>query len=78
MVKILICYCSKSGNTKKMAYLIRKGVMEEDVEVDTKDVQEVKIDESLRGELNALARNDVPGLLIRPPERSLQESPDSR
>jgi len=45
MVKILICYYSRSGNTKKMAHLIRKGVMEEDVEVDTRDVKDVKLDE---------------------------------
>jgi NAD(P)H dehydrogenase (quinone) len=43
--KILIVYYSRSGNTKKMAYLIQKGVMEEDVEVDTKDVKEVKVDD---------------------------------
>jgi len=43
--KILICYYSRSGNTKKMAYLIQKGVMEEDVEVDTKDVREVRVDD---------------------------------
>jgi len=46
MVKILICYYSRSGNTKKMAYLIQKGVMEEDgVSVDTKEVKDVKVDD---------------------------------
>jgi NAD(P)H dehydrogenase (quinone) len=46
MVKILICYYSRSGNTKKMAYLIQKGAMEEDgVSVDTKDVKDVKVDD---------------------------------
>lgn len=46
MAKILICYYSRSGNTKKMAYLIQKGVMEEDgVTVDTKDVRDVKVDD---------------------------------
>jgi NAD(P)H dehydrogenase (quinone) len=30
-----------------MAYLIQKGVMEEDVEVDTKDVKDVKLEELL-------------------------------
>lgn len=46
MAKILICYYSRSGNTKKMAYLIQKGVMgEEGVTVDTKDVKEVKVDD---------------------------------
>lgn len=45
MAKILICYYSRSGNTKKMAYLIQKGAMEEDVEVDTKDVKDVKLED---------------------------------
>jgi len=43
MAKILICYYSRSGNTKKMAYLVQQGVMEEDVEVDTKDVKSVQL-----------------------------------
>lgn len=47
MSKILICYYSRSGNTKKMAYLIQKGVMEEDVEVDTREVKDVKADDLL-------------------------------
>ncbi|HIJ16905.1 MAG TPA: flavodoxin family protein, partial [Thermoplasmata archaeon] len=47
MVRMLICYYSRSGNTKKMAYLIQKGVMEEDVDVDTKDVKDVKVDDLL-------------------------------
>ena len=45
MAKILICYYSRSGNTKKMAYLIQKGVMEEDVEFDTKEVKDVRVDD---------------------------------
>jgi NAD(P)H dehydrogenase (quinone) len=45
LVKVLIIYYSRSGNTKKMAYLIQKGVMEEDVEVDTKNVKDVKVDD---------------------------------
>jgi NAD(P)H dehydrogenase (quinone) len=47
MVRMLICYYSRSGNTKKMAYLIQKGVMDADVEVDTKDVKDVKVDDLL-------------------------------
>lgn len=48
MARILICYYSRSGNTKKMAYLIQKGVMEEDVEVDTREVKDVKADDLLK------------------------------
>jgi len=45
MPRILICYYSRSGNTKKMAYLIQKGIMEEDVEVDTLEVKKVGVDD---------------------------------
>ncbi len=47
MPKILVCYYSRSGNTKKMAYLIGKGVTDEDVEVDVRDVKEVKVSDLL-------------------------------
>ncbi len=47
MARILICYYSRSGNTKEMAYLIQKGVMDEGVDVDTLDVKDVKIDSLL-------------------------------
>ena len=47
MPKVLICYYSRSGNTKKMAYMIQKGIMAEDVEVDTQDVKSVKVDDLL-------------------------------
>ena len=45
MVKVLICYYSRSGNTKKMAYLIQKGAMEAGADVDTKNVKDVKVDD---------------------------------
>jgi len=45
MPKILICYYSRSGNTKKMAHLIGRGAMAEDVEVDVLDVKQVKVDD---------------------------------
>lgn len=48
MSKILICYYSRSGNTKKMAHLIQKGVMEEGLEVDTLDVKDVKVGDLLK------------------------------
>lgn len=45
MPKVLIIYYSRSGNTKKMAYLIQQGIMEENVDVDTKNVKDVKVDD---------------------------------
>lgn len=45
--KMLICYYTRSGNTKKMAYLIQKGAMAEGIGVDTKDVKEVQVSDLL-------------------------------
>lgn len=45
MPKVLIVYYSRTGNTKKMAYMIQKGVMDGGVDVDTKDVKEVGVDD---------------------------------
>jgi NAD(P)H dehydrogenase (quinone) len=47
MAKILICYFSKSGNTKQMAKFIAQGVKQENVEVMVKDVEETEPDEFL-------------------------------
>jgi NAD(P)H dehydrogenase (quinone) len=43
MVKVLICYYSRSGNTKKMAYHIQKGAMEAGADVDTRNVKDVQV-----------------------------------
>ena len=42
MAKVLICYYTRSGNTKKMASLIEKGVRSEGVDVDVKAVKDVR------------------------------------
>lgn len=42
MTKVLICYYSRSGNTKAMAGMIEKGVRAEGVDVDTKPVKDVR------------------------------------
>ncbi|UCE81240.1 MAG: NAD(P)H-dependent oxidoreductase [Methanobacteriota archaeon] len=41
MAKVLICYFSRSGNTKKMAHLIKKGVESTGAETSVKDVNRV-------------------------------------
>lgn len=48
MAKMLICYYSRSGNTKRMAHLIQKGAMQEDIEVEAKDVKDVKVDDLVK------------------------------
>ncbi|KPK19679.1 MAG: flavodoxin [Nitrospira bacterium SG8_3] len=50
MAKILICYYSKSGNTKEMAEFIAEGVKQENVEVTLKEVEETEADEFLNYE----------------------------
>ena len=48
MVKVLICYYSRSGNTRKMARLIEKGAKSEWVDVDTREVKDVKPSDLLK------------------------------
>jgi NAD(P)H dehydrogenase (quinone) len=43
MAKMLICYYSRSGNTRKMAELIAKGIRAEDVQVDVREVKDVRV-----------------------------------
>jgi NAD(P)H dehydrogenase (quinone) len=47
MVNILVCYFSKSGNTKSMAEFIAQGAETEGAVVDLRDVSEVKVDDLL-------------------------------
>lgn len=48
MPKILICYYSRSGHTKAMAYMIADGVRSSEVEVDVKKVADVKPSDLLK------------------------------
>lgn len=47
MAKVLIIYYSRSGNTEKMAELVEEGVRAAGVEVETKRVEDVKLEELL-------------------------------
>jgi len=47
MVKILVVYYSRSGNTQKMAELIAEGARGEGVEVEVKDVESTRVDDLL-------------------------------
>ncbi len=47
MAKIIIIYYSRTGNTQKMAELIKEGVEKEGMEVTVKDVQKVSAGELL-------------------------------
>jgi NAD(P)H dehydrogenase (quinone) len=49
-MKILVGYHSRTGNTKKMAEAIAKGIKKEGVEVDLLDVNKIKPDDLLNYE----------------------------
>ncbi len=46
-MKVLVSYYSRSGNTKEMAKAISKGVKDEGVECDLRDISEVNVDDLL-------------------------------
>jgi len=51
MAKVLIIYYSRSGNTKEMADFITEGIRkEESIEVETKPVQECRVEELLEAD----------------------------
>lgn len=47
MPKTLILYYSRTGNTKKMAEYVAEGVRSENVEVEVRDVSNIKVDNLL-------------------------------
>lgn len=49
-MKILVGYYSRSGNTKKMAAAIAKGIAEEGVACDVKEVSDIEVDDLLQYE----------------------------
>jgi NAD(P)H dehydrogenase (quinone) len=57
MLKVLVVYYSRSGNTKTMAETIAKAISKEGVEVDCKKVQETSVDDLL----------DVDGVVVGSP-----------
>jgi NAD(P)H dehydrogenase (quinone) len=73
LTKVLICYYSRSGNTRRMAKLIEEGVKSELDDVDTLDVKDVKPDDLLKYDAviigsptyYGLMSADVKGLLDR-------------
>ena len=49
-MKVLVIYYSQTGNTKKMAELVVEGVRSEGVDVELKDIGEIKAGELLKVE----------------------------
>ena len=44
-MKILVSYYSRTGNTKKMAEMIAKGIIDKDIVCDLKEIEQVDVDE---------------------------------
>ncbi len=74
MVKILVSYYSRSGNTKRMAELIAEGMRGEGVEADLKDVEEVNPDELLGYEGIILGSPTYYGSCAAPMKELIDES----
>ncbi|MEE9150499.1 MAG: NAD(P)H-dependent oxidoreductase [Thermoplasmata archaeon] len=74
MVKILVCYYSRSGNTKRMAECIAQGVKEEGADSDLKDVEEVDPDELLDYEGIILGSPTYYGTCCAPIKELIDES----
>lgn len=74
MVRILVSYYSRTGNTKKMAELIAKGVSEEGVDVVLKDVEEVNPDELLGYEGIIMGSPTYYGTCAAPMKKLIDES----
>lgn len=74
MVKILVSYYSRSGNTKRMAELIAQGVRDAGVEAELKDVEEVNPDELLGYEGIILGSPTYYGTCAAPIKELIDES----
>jgi NAD(P)H dehydrogenase (quinone) len=48
MVRAIVIYYSRSGNTKKMAQSVSEGIKNEGVEVEVKEVKDVPVDDLLK------------------------------
>lgn len=50
MAKVLIVYYSRTGNTRQMAKLVEEGIRIEGMDVETKDVEDVKTNELINAQ----------------------------
>jgi len=74
MSKVLIVYYSKTGNTEKMAYLVEEGVKEEKVEVKTKKVEEVNLNELLEADGIVIGSPTYFGSMVSPVKELIDKS----
>jgi NAD(P)H dehydrogenase (quinone) len=74
MAKVLIVYYSRSGNTKKMAELIKNGVEKERLEVELKKVEDTKVDDLLKADVIIMGSPVYYGSMAAPLKKLLDES----
>ena len=74
MAKVLIIYYSRSGNTGKMAKLVEQGVKAAGLEVETKPVEDVKLEELLESEGIIIGSPTYYGSMAAEVKRLLDES----
>jgi NAD(P)H dehydrogenase (quinone) len=73
-MKILVGYYSKTGNTKKMAEAIAKGIKKEGIEVDLRDVNKIKPDDLLNYEALIFGSPTYYGIMAAELKKLLDES----
>lgn len=74
MAKILICYYSKTGNTKKMAEFVAEGAKDGGAVVTLNPIDEVKTDDLLQYDAIILGSPTYYGTLAAPVKKLLDDS----
>ncbi|MBL7130365.1 MAG: flavodoxin family protein [Candidatus Omnitrophica bacterium] len=74
MVKVLIVYYSRSGNTKKMAELIKSGLEKEKVEVVLKQADDTQVRDLLRADAIIMGSPVYYGTMAAPLKKLLDDS----
>lgn len=74
MAKILIVYYSRSGNTKKMAELIKSGIEKEKVDVVIKDVKDAQVKDLLEADTIIMGSPVYYGSMAAPLKQLLDDS----
>jgi len=74
MAKALVCYYSRTGNTKKMAVKIADVLKAEGLEVDLKDVENTAVDDLLRYDCLVFGSPTYYGSMAWPLKKLLDES----
>ncbi len=73
-MKILVAYYSRSGNTKKMAQGIAEGVKQAGIDVDLKDINNIKVDDLLQYDALIFGSPTYYGLMSSEMKKLLDES----